>query len=352
LIIGIHPDRIGKESYSEKWAEYIHAIGGTVRQLNLLAPDALEQASQCDGVMWRWAHNPQDKQSAQRILYVIEHYLNIPVYPNTSTAWHFDEKISQYYLLRALQAPTPDTRLFWSSDTAIQWAKTAAYPLVLKLSSGAGSSNVIKVNSFTEANQWIQRSFRKGIFPLTLDAGGPTRGIGLRLKSFAFRMLNALKFLWKGEYPALPFPYWKPEHGYVYFQEFLSGNDFDTRVAVIGSRAFGFRRLNRPGDFRASGSGRLDFNPSLVDPKCVELAFRISKQAGFQSMAYDFLFRDSGDPVISEISYGFADWAVQKCFGYWLPDLTWKQGPIWPEQAQVEDFIHYIQSPKHQRLEK
>lgn len=31
----------------------------------------------------------------------------------------------------------------------------------------------------------------------------------------------------------------------------------DTRVTVIGHCAFGYRRYNRPGDFRASGSGRL-----------------------------------------------------------------------------------------------
>lgn len=49
---------------------------------------------------------------------------------------------------------------------------------------------------------------------------------------------------------------------YVYFQDFIPGNDFDTRVTIIGDRAFGFTRNVRPGDFRASGSGNVgyDFN--------------------------------------------------------------------------------------------
>ena len=37
----------------------------------------------------------------------------------------------------------------------------------------------------------------------------------------------------------------------MYFQEFLPGNAFDTRITAIGNRAFGFLRENRPRDFRA-----------------------------------------------------------------------------------------------------
>ena len=38
--------------------------------------------------------------------------------------------------------------------------------------------------------------------------------------------------------------------GYVYFQDFIPDNQFDTRVTVIGNRAFAFIRKVRPGDFR------------------------------------------------------------------------------------------------------
>ena len=45
------------------------------------------------------------------------------------------------------------------------------------------------------------------------------------------------------------------EREYVYFQEFLPGNNFDIRIIVIGDKAFGLKRMVRKGDFRASGSG-------------------------------------------------------------------------------------------------
>ncbi len=344
MIIGIHPDQIGEESYSKKWTEFLEARGVTVRKLNLLAFDALDQASQCDGIMWRWAHNPQDKQSAQRILYVIEHYLNIPVFPDSRTSWHYDEKIAQFYLLQAIEAPMPKTWLFWNQNLAIDWARHATYPVVFKLSVGASSSNVLKVNDEKEAIDLIGRSFRHGIFPMTMNEYEKTMQFPdslSQVKQMLSRLKGAIRYVWASEYPKLPYFWWKPEHGYVYFQEFIPDNSFDTRITVIGDRVFGFRRLNRFEDFRASGSGYIDYNPNQIDERCVEIAFYLSERGSFQSMAYDFLYRDR-EPVVCEISYAYADWAVHNCPGHWQRSMDWVDGNMWPEEAQVEDFLNRI----------
>ena len=98
-------------------------------------------------------------------------------------------------------------------------------------------------------------------------------------------------------------------HGYLYLQEFLADNAYDTRVTVIGNRAFAFRRFNRDGDFRASGSGKISWEPAAIDPAIVRLAFRIAAALGTQSIAIDGLYR--GDEVVAgEISYTFAAWAI------------------------------------------
>lgn len=345
-VIGIHSDKIGEESYSDKWTEFLRARGADVRMLDLLATDALEQARQCDGVMWRWAHNPQDKQSAQRILYTIEHYLDIPVYPDSRTAWHYDEKMFQFYLLQALQAPVPQTWLFWDKEQALEWARTAPYPVVFKLSTGAGSSNVLKVENEEEAISLIKRAFERGIFPYTMNefkkasffprTKAQTRDILHRLK-------DAIHYVWHADYPRLHPAWWKPEYGYAYFQEFLPRNEFDTRISVIGNRAFGYRRMNRPNDFRASGSGNFDVNPDSMDKKCVEIAFQMSKQGNFQSMAYDFLVKN-GEPVICEISYTFVDWMIFECPGHWDSNLNWISGNMWPEEAQIQDFMNLLKA--------
>lgn len=345
LIIGIHPDRVGKESYSEKMSKYLKDRGVQVRFLNLLAQDALDQARQCDGVIWRWSHNPQDKQSAQRILYTIEHYLGIPVYPNTYTSWHFDEKVAEHYLLQALNAPMPKAWIFWDMDEALDWSRSAPYPVVFKLSSGAGSSNVLKIDNQAEAEHLINRIFRRGIFPYTMNEfrSPAVPRSPSELMSYAGRSIDAFRYIVSGDYPRLHSHWWKPEHSYAYFQEFLSGNEFDTRVTIIGNRAFVIRRFNRPGDFRASGSGIRDFDPSKIDLRCVKIAFEVSKAGKFQSMNYDFLYRDN-EPVICEISYSSPAINRYESPGHWNSDLKWIDGHMWPEEALVIDFLNKIES--------
>jgi len=345
MIIGVHPDNNSEASFSVKWIEFLKAHGVEVKILNLLARDFVEQLEGCDGVMCRWFHLEQDKQSIKNILFVIENYLKIPVFPNNDTAWHFDEKVSQWYLFRALGVAQPETWIFWDQKSALEWAKSAPYPVVFKLSVGAGSSSVLQVKNESDAVRLINRMFQRGIFPMTMNEFGFTLIPKSRkeLKTTLLRPLDACRYIIRNEYPPLPRHWWKPECCYVLFQEFLSGNEFDTRVTIIGDRAFAFRRFNRPGDFRASGSGLLDANPESIDKRCLEMAFEVSRKGGFQTMAFDFLYKDN-NPTVCEISYTFVSSAVQSCPGHWDSQLNWHEGPMWPEEAQIEDFMAYVSS--------
>ncbi|BCS54870.1 RimK family alpha-L-glutamate ligase [Geobacter sp. SVR] len=338
--IGIHPDHMWGCSFSDKWSQLLKERGVEILELNLLSKNALEQAKECDGVMWRWFHIQDHKQSARVILHTIENHLDIPVFPSSRTSWHFDDKIAQYYLLQAIGAPQPEAWIFWNREEALKWVETAPYPVIFKLTSGAGSSNVLKVDHPIEARKLIQRMFCRGIFPMTMNEYRPPLLPRTRreLRERFSRVVDAAGYAATGEYPRLREFWWKPEMGYAYFQEFLPDNTCDTRVTVIGNRAFAFRRMNRPGDFRASGSGNIDWNPAKIDPACLRIAFDVSAKAGFQTMAYDFLYRE-GKPVICEISYTFVDSAVFNCPGQWDPELNWHEGHRWPEEAQIEDFM-------------
>ena len=79
------------------------------------------------------------------------------------------------------------------------------------------------------------------------------------------------------------------EKGYVYFQDFVPGNEYDTRLVVIGDRCFGVRRYCRKGDFRASGSGIKVYDPELIDKKCIQIAFEVANKLNTQSVALDFI---------------------------------------------------------------
>lgn len=335
--VAIHRDPDSPAEYIEKWASALDRASIEVRWVNLRFPDAIEQVRDCDGVMWHWEYLPHERQVAPSILHVIETYLGIPVFPDQRTCWHYDDKVAQYYVFRALKVPMPPTWVFWDRELAREWARNTAYPKVFKLRTGSSSSNVHLVHTESDALRLIDLMFGPGTYP---------RGFG--------KVSADLDLLSEQPRVSVTAPsaevaspnnryWWQPEKNYVYFQEFLPDNSGDTRITVIGKRAFGFHRSNRAGDFRASGSKIIDFDCGRVDPECIRLAHHISAALKVQSMAYDFLVDPNGRQVVTEISYIYADWAIERCEGYWDPDLVWVPGRMWPQAAHVEDFIARLQ---------
>lgn len=216
-----------------------------------------------------------------------------------------------------------------------EWAASAKYPLVLKLTGGAGSVNVKLVKNLEETLVWIGRLFSQRLISLA-DAQFQPYAAKQRLK-------NAAKSILRGDKAVFYDDGFEAQSGYAYFQEFLPNNEFDTRVTVIGNRAFAFRRFNRDDDFRASGSGKIDYNPKEISSEFVELAFEVARKLGTQSCAIDGLWRGK-EPVIGEISYTYASWAVQACPGHWDSNMNWHEGHMWPEEAQGQDFLNRLEA--------
>ena len=345
LIIGVHT--ADQEGFAAHWAEALAARGVKVKPVDLLGPAPLEQVRECAGVMWHWFHYPHEvRLAALPILRVIEQHLQIPVFPDTATCWHYDDKIAQAYLLEALGIPHPRTWVFWRKAEALAWCAQADYPVVAKLASGAGSMNVRLIRDAAAARAYVEECFSGAgvVARPSLPRGAAARGWA-RAKRAAKRGACAVPYVLANRFPPLPDMYWMPHKNHVLFQEFLAGNEHDTRVTVIGDRAFAFRRFNRPDDFRASGSGRIDWETAAIDLRCVAMAFAATRKLKSQSMAFDFLSRGPArEPVVGEISYCYADWAVEKCPGHWDSRMTWHDGHLWPEVAHVEDFLARIRS--------
>jgi len=340
--VAIHRDTDSPPDYPERWACCLERASVEVRWVNLRRPDAIDQVRDCHGVMWHWEYLPHERQVAPNILHAIEAYLGIPVFPDHCTCWHYDDKVAQYYVLQALEIPMPRTWVFWDREPARQWAHGTTYPKVFKLKTGSSSSNVHLVRSEADALELIDLMFGPGTYPrgfrtvvpgldLLPEKRSPLQAAAARLAQLS--QLERLPLHERGRH------WWQPEKNYVYFQDFVPDNAGDTRIVVIGRRAFGLSRANRSGDFRASGSKLFDWDPRRIDPACIRLAYRISSALDAQSMAYDFLVDPGGRPVVTEMSYTYLDWPLAQCDGYWDPDLVWVAGRMWPQAAQVEDFI-------------
>ena len=338
--IAIHHDFVRhkngeRQSFSERWIERSHERGWETVDVDAMAPSFFEDVRRCDGLMWRFGYGALSLQLAKRLLQAVEQGLGLPVFPSHATAWHFEDKIAQTYLLEAAGIDTPKTWVFWREEDALRFSRDATYPFVVKLSSGIQSNNVKLVKSPDEATALIRRMFKAGVVTLYSASRIPTllQGYDQGLRILAGKSLPR-----------------QLQYGYFYVQEFLPDNAFDTRVTVIGNRAFGFRRHNRPGDFRASGSGRLDWDVSQVDLRFVRLAYTIARRFHMQSVAIDGLQR-GGTPVVGEISYTYASWAVRDCLGHWVLDgdpqtgtLTWIDGKMRPEDAIFDDFAPLVEA--------
>jgi glutathione synthase/RimK-type ligase-like ATP-grasp enzyme len=346
-IVGIHYD-LGHDKLVYQSQKFLKILEHNKIETRLLyAGDRSfwERVRDCDLVIYQWGHHDYYRQIGRSILPVIESQLNIRCFPNLVSSWLYDDKIREYYFLKELNFPMIESWIFYDEKCALGFAKNARYPLVFKLRSGAGSNMVLLLKNKIHAKQYVKLMFRKGVhynknLPGTLAKIIRSEGAFRYFRKKIGKLKHAIKeknIYFKED--------WYIHRNYIMFQKFLPGNSYDTRVVVIGNHACAFQRFNRPNDFRASGSSCYSLDPQGIDLRFIEIAFEISKHAGFDSMAYDFLYDETKQPAIAEISYIFGSRSGSKanqCPGYWDDNLDWHNG-----RPDVAFFIlkHLLNEP-------
>lgn len=339
MLVGIYQTRDSNGKYLAVNTAYekICAQNGIPSvPLEVSQPDFWEKVRDLDLFIFRWRQCDSHRQLAHDILPVVEDRLGVPCFPDLNTCWHYDDKVKQYLLIKSLGFPMVTSHIFWEKPAARGWVEEADFPVVFKLRSGAGSENVILVKDRLQARKLVNRMFGRGIYPEKFFHAG-----SVRFQHFSlYRELHHIAGNLYRRFLGLDVsPFWQVHKNYVLFQDFIPDNQFDTRVTVIGDRAFIFRRLTRTDDFRASGSGMIDYDLEKVDLRCVEIAFKVSRELKFQSMAYDFLFTPENDPVFCEISYTFQPRAIYDCPGYFDRSLQLNEGHFWPEYLHLVDAL-------------
>lgn len=336
MLIGIQePLNVKIDPVTNVYRQLLDYNGIRYKQVDISDIHFWEDIKKIDAFIFRWAHHEHHQQIAHAIIPVIEKEYKKICFPNYSTCWHYDDKIRQYYLLKAQGFPVVESFVFYRIDKALDWIKTAELPLVFKLKTGSGSVNVKLIRTRTEAESHIRKMFRKGLDPSYY-------GFWNVLKTFNYEIKPVYRYWgirFRDKYLRKDVNSWSRQRNYVYFQKFLPGNSYDTRVQITGDRAFAFVRYNRPNDFRASGSNNWSLEHEKIDMEFVRIAFEISKTFGFQSMAYDFVYDENKKPAIVEISYCFGDYP-EFCNGYWDTNLKWHKGRFIPEYFDLIDFLN------------
>lgn len=333
-------------SFSDRWIKYCGENNVPYKLVNCYDSDIVAHLADCKKLMWHWNQNDYKAALFARQLSLSLEKKGVNVFPDVNTSWHYNDKLGQKYLLEAIDAPLVKSYAFYSRREALAWVKETSFPKVFKLRGGAASVNVSLAKTRRRARQLVNKAFGSGFSPINhvsrlkdrlriLKRDKNLAGIRGIISGFGrmFILTEVEKF---SHY----------EKGYIYAQDFIPGNEYDTRLIVVGNRCFGGRRYCREGDFRASGSGLFSIEPSLIDKKCVRTAFATAKKLESQCIAFDFIF-DNSEAKIIEISYCFPVDVYDNCPGYWDSNLRWHETPINPQYFMIEDFIKSSNKPEH-----
>ncbi|HDP98289.1 MAG TPA: hypothetical protein ENN22_03780 [bacterium] len=261
-------------------------------------------SSDYDGFIWRTKHTPSRRNLARRLIYFMEIERSVPTFPEWKTFWHYDDKISQFYIFNRLRIPTPATHIFFNREDALAFCKNTDYPLIYKSSHGAGSANVGLLQSKRQAKAYVKKAFGSGI-----------------------------KTYFKSEI----------QKDYVYFQEFIAGNSGDFRLICLGTDIIsGFFRHNRKDSPFASGSGAFDV--SELPMELLNFTAEIHQRCQYDIMSYDIIRDQQNQWVITEMSVIYGD----------LTHTVYDQAPVYrksngnqwelisPELNRHEQFIQFL----------
>ncbi len=335
MTIAIHSR---KKSFSDNWVKYCQDTKISYKLVNCYDSNIISELDNCKALMWHWPQwDSRAIQFARQLIYSIEH-IGLKAFPNSNTCWHFDDKVGQKYLLESINAPLVKSYVFYNEGDAIQWSKSTIFPKVFKLRGGAGAVNVKLVRDSDQAKKFIKKAFSTGF--RTTDPINSFRDRFLQFKRT--KNMNSFIHILKGVgrfvYPRYDESMRVRDKGYVYFQDFIPNNNHDIRVIVIGERAFAIKRMVRKNDFRASGSGDIVYNPKEIPNECITLSFDLANKLKTQCIAFDYVYNQR-NPMIVEISYGFAEKAYLGCQGYWDRTLKWHMGNFKPSVFIIEDVV-------------
>lgn len=309
-MIGLVKDEV--EGWWKRFSAEMEHRKISYRIIQIAKTDWLDHIYPCEAVIWRPNLAEPLCTQAREKLFFIETILKRRVYPSQACWWHYNSKRAQHFLAKKNKIRMPRTFVTYSYEEAYAFLGRTIFPMVSKGSGGASSKNVRLLTSREQALKELNLIFTKGLWN--------------RIKRRSLKSLCLKSNQFNGQ------------KEYIYYQEFLPGNNNDYRVTTIGpSIAFAFSRRNRKDDFRASGSGNINYD-SVHDLDAISYCLQISENLGFDTMCYDILYRDK-TPYICEFSFTFNDRAIFNCPGYFEKKnnhLNFIERNVWPQSLIID----------------
>jgi glutathione synthase/RimK-type ligase-like ATP-grasp enzyme len=203
-------------------------------------------------------------------------------------------------------------------------------PYVFKTIAGAGSSGVHLVRGNEDESRIRRRYFSNSLLT--------------RLKALHRRWL-----LSPGRFSRYTY-YYKPFMRYV-TQPFVEGLDGDLKILIFGDRYYTLSRKNRPGDFRASGSGRLDFD-TPCSTAALDFARDIAAKLDSPFMSLDIAETKGAFHLLEFQALNFGPTTLTGSTGFYRErDRAWERVTAAPdlEESYAHAMLHYLERQPPER---
>ena len=336
--IAIHQSELFNHStgWENQWIDFCKEKDLDFEIIDCYDNDILNKIKKFDILLWHIQNYVlQDMLFARSILLSVEN-LGIKIFPNNNTSWHYDDKVSQMYLLESVNAPIPKHWFFAEKKKVKIWLKEEAeFPLVAKLTRGAGSHNVKLIPTLNIGLSYVNKMFGRGVSAAPNILFKATSNFkSAKNWSTITKRINRIPDFISSYTMGKRLP---RERDYCSFQEFIPNNGFDLKVYVIGDKISFLSRDVRKNDFRASGGGTIVYDKTRINDEILKSAFKISDLLEFQCIGFDYVVdKKTNEGKIIEMCFGFNHEALLEMNGYWDRNLVWHNKPLnAPEEVLI-----------------
>ena len=333
-LLSVH--RKDKAEFTGTWGKLLDERGVKWKYIDCYDYNIIKNLKDYSAIIWHYSNFVNaDLMEAQNILNIAASH-GVKVFPDYNTGWYFDDKIVEMYAFQSVEAPIPESWVFYDINKCFEWLKNEAeYPIVAKLRRGSGANNVKLLRNFSQAKCYAKKMFSKGLSPtqsLVYKTYSKIQSTH-NWKTFVKRFKQIPDFLWARRYgKGMPM-----ERGYCYFQKFIENDGYDLKVVVTNGKCSFLARNVRKHDFRASGGGDICYDKALINDGIIRSAFATAGALKMQCVGFDYVVdKKTGNGLIVEMSYGFDYDAIYQCGGYWDSALLWHNEPLNARQEIID----------------
>jgi glutathione synthase/RimK-type ligase-like ATP-grasp enzyme len=268
----------------------------------------LRNAERFDVIVGLPSNSVYHLQEIRNKYHILETYLGKKCYPSTNHCFLYEDKCIEAYISQTARLPFANTYISYEKKDAMSITETLKYPFVSKIVPSSGSVGVELVRTHNKAVKIVNEVFSRA---------------GRRTHNFYHSQKN-----------------------FIYFQEYIPNDGYDTRIIIAGKRIFGYYRKVPKGDFRASGMNIIEERE--LPEEAMKIALAVNKIVKSPVLAVDMLHGLDGKYHIIEFSPLYqmdssAELRVNDIPGAYIVNengtFHFETGRYWVAELAIREFL-------------